>query len=53
MNNFIYNTMDKEKAEDFIKHLINDERKNLMAVDFSDTIKENIVTAKIINNQII
>lgn len=38
--------------EDFISDLIKDKRENLMAVDFSNTVKENIVVAKVINNKI-
>ena len=38
--------------EDFITNLIKDKRKNLMAVDFSETQKENIVVVKLINQQI-
>lgn len=37
---------------DFVSALVNDENENVMAVDFSNQNKENIVVAKILNNKI-
>ena len=38
--------------EDFIGDLIKDKRKNLLAVDFSNTQKENIAVVKLVNQKV-